>query len=97
MKNVTRSHCEGYYTCEINKDGKPYFSVYHCLRVTGKLATHTQATPSPYCCVLLTGSTSISDKDELLDEVRQATKELRSEWYSLAIEVGIDYGTRKVR
>ena len=46
----------------------------------------------------LKGDAPISDEDELLfDEVRQATKEVRAAWYSLAIELGIDYGTRKVR
>ena len=32
-----------------------------------------------------------------MDDVRQVTKDVRSDWYSLAIELGIDYGTRKVR
>ena len=40
---------------------------------------------------------SMSENDQLLDDVRQATKELQSDWYSLAIELGIDYGTRRVR
>ena len=39
----------------------------------------------------------ISNDDQLFDDVRQATKEVRSDWYSLAIELDIDYGTRKVR
>ena len=29
--------------------------------------------------------------------MRQATKDVRSDWYSLAIQLEIDYGTRKVR
>ena len=29
--------------------------------------------------------------------MKQATKDVRSDWYSLAIQLDIDYGTRKVR
>ena len=46
---------------------------------------------------MVVGDMSISEKDQLLDEVRQAIKELQSDWYSFAIELGIDYGTRRVR
>ena len=31
-----------------------------------------------------------------LSEVREATKELQSEWYSLAVELEISYSVRKV-
>ena len=44
----------------------------------------------------ITGDLSISDRDQMLDRVRLVTKELRSDWYSLAIELDIDYDTRKV-
>ncbi len=30
-------------------------------------------------------------------EAKEEIKELRSEWYSLAVELDIDYATRKVR
>ena len=39
----------------------------------------------------------LSDEDHLFDDLRQAIREIRADWYSLAIELGIDYGTRKVR
>ena len=52
-------------------------------------------TVTPHC--FPKGATSDSDDDQLFDDVRQATKEVRSDWYSLAIELDIDYGTRKVR
>ena len=45
----------------------------------------------------LKGDAPASDEDKLFDDVRQATKEVRAAWYSLSIELGIDYGTRKVR
>ena len=48
-------------------------------------------------CCSLKGDIPASDEDELFDNVRQATKEVRADWYSLAIELNIDYGTRKVR
>ena len=31
-----------------------------------------------------------------LSEVKEATKELQSEWYSLAVELGISHSVRKV-
>ena len=40
---------------------------------------------------------SISGKDKLLKDIEAATNEVRANWYSLAIELDIDYGTRKVR
>ena len=43
------------------------------------------------------GVAPVSDCDQLLDDVRQVTKDVRSDWYSLAIELDMDYGTRKVR
>ena len=43
------------------------------------------------------GVAPVSDSDQLLDDVRQVTKDVRSDWYSLAIELDMDYGTRKVR
>ena len=36
LESVTPDDCKGYYTCEILKDDKPFFNVYHCLRTTGK-------------------------------------------------------------
>ena len=50
---------------------------------------------TPLC--LPEGDDPLSDEDQLFDDVRQATKDVRSDWYSLAIQLGIDYGTRKVR
>ena len=46
---------------------------------------------------LILGESAISPEDQLLDDMRQVTKDVRSDWYSLAIELEIDYGTRKVR
>ena len=43
------------------------------------------------------GMAPVSDNDQLLDDVRQLTKDVRPDWYNLAIELDIDYGTRKVR
>ena len=57
---------------------------------------------STWCCVVTAlclpeGDGPLSDEDQLFDDVRQATKDVRSDWYSLAIQLNIDYGTRKVR
>ena len=38
-----------------------------------------------------------SEEDKLLCEMRHAIKDVCADWYSLAIELDIDYGTRKVR
>ena len=38
LEKVTQAHCRGFYTCEISKDKKPYFSVYYCLRATSGFA-----------------------------------------------------------
>ena len=46
---------------------------------------------------LVTGESPLSTEDQLFDDVRQATKDVRSDWYSLAIQLDLDYGTRKVR
>ena len=46
---------------------------------------------------LLKGNAPVPVEDQLFDDIRQASKDVRSDWYSLAIELGIDYGTRKVR
>ena len=40
VDKVTQNSCSGYYSCKIMKDGEHSFSVYHCLRVTGKLQLH---------------------------------------------------------
>lgn len=39
---------------------------------------------------------TINSDNILLDEVREATKKVRANWYSLAIELDINYITRKV-
>ncbi|XP_064407428.1 protein phosphatase 1 regulatory subunit 12A-like [Halichondria panicea] len=39
--------------------------------------------------------TSSSETDELFAHVKEVIKEIRSDWYSLAIELDIDYATRK--
>ena len=46
---------------------------------------------------LVTEESPLSTEDQLFDDVRQATKDVRSDWYSLALQLGLDYGTRKVR
>ena len=56
---------------------------------------------STWCCVMTPlclpeGDGPLSDEDQLFDDVRRATKDMRSDWYSLAIQLDIDYGTRKV-
>ncbi len=38
-----------------------------------------------------------SKTDQLFACVKEAIQELSSDWYSLAIELDIKYGTRKVR
>ena len=48
------------------------------------------------CNFYFEGDAPLSDEDQLFDEVRQAVKEVRADWYSLATELDIDYGTRKV-
>ena len=57
----------------------------------------THYTHSELTSLLVTEQSVVSSEDQLFDDVRQATKEVRAAWYSLAIELGIDYGTRKVR
>ncbi|XP_064399632.1 uncharacterized protein LOC135345989 isoform X2 [Halichondria panicea] len=39
--------------------------------------------------------TSSSETDQLFADVKEGIKEIRSDWYSLAIELDIDYATRK--
>ena len=97
VKRVTKTHCKDFFTCEISKNNKPFFRVYYCLRPTSESACYVNV-QGDYI-LFLKGDASVSDidKDELFDDVRQATKEVRADWYSLAIELGIDYGTRKVR
>ena len=96
VEKVTRNHCEGYYTCEILKHGKSFFSTYHCLRVAGK-QTSAFFVLSCECESAYLGDTLISTNVKLFDDVGQATMELRSDWYSLGIELDIEYATRKVR
>ena len=97
VEKVSHRNCKDFYTCEISKDGKPYLSVYYCLRPEGKLTDPCVYTNcvTPLCVV--EGDVPVSDDDQLFEDARQATKDVRSDWYSLAIELGIDYGTRKVR
>ena len=47
--------------------------------------------------LLVTEQSAVSSEDQLFDDVRQVAKEVHADWYSLAIELGIDYETRKVR
>ena len=47
--------------------------------------------------LLYTEDASSSETDELFADVKEVIKEIRSDWYSLAIELDIDYATRKVR
>ncbi len=44
-----------------------------------------------------TDDASSSETDQLFADVKEEIKEIRSDWYSLAIELDIDYDTRKVR
>ena len=46
---------------------------------------------------IVTEDTSSSETDQLFAHVKEVIKEIRSDWYSLAIELDIDYATRKVR
>ena len=46
---------------------------------------------------IVTENTSSSETDQLFADVKEVIKEIRSDWYSLAIELDIDYATRKVR
>ena len=52
---------------------------------------------SEFTFFLVTEQSVVSSEDQLFDDVRQATKEVKAAWYSLAIELDIEYGTRKVR
>ncbi len=45
----------------------------------------------------ITEDISSSKTDQLFTCVKEAIKEIRFDWYSLAIELDIDYATRKVR
>ena len=45
----------------------------------------------------VTENTSSSVIYKLFADVKEVIKEIRSDWYSLAIELDIDYDTRKVR
>ena len=45
----------------------------------------------------VTEDTSSSKTDQLFTRVKEAIKEIRFDWYSLAVELDIDYATRKVR
>ncbi len=45
---------------------------------------------------IFTEDTSSSETDLLFTDVKEVIKEIRSDWYSLAIELDIDYATRKV-
>ena len=97
LEKVTQRHCEGYFTCEVFKDGKPHFSVVHCLRVESMLVCAVVCVVCEQLPFLITDDSVNSDEDKLLDEIRHAIKDVRSEWYSLAVELDIEYGTRKVR
>ncbi|XP_064407677.1 uncharacterized protein LOC135352421 [Halichondria panicea] len=44
---------------------------------------------------IFTEDTSSSETDLLFTDVKEVIKEIRSDWYSLAIELDIDYATRK--
>ena len=70
-------------------------TIVSCLQVRWLADCRVNIQSLHFC--LPKGDTQITDEDELFDDVRQATKEVRATWYSLAIELDIDYGTRKVR
>ncbi|XP_064407175.1 uncharacterized protein LOC135351907 isoform X2 [Halichondria panicea] len=76
FKASSNGHFKGFISCEISKNQKPFFTVYHCLKESVE-------------------DTSSSETDELFTDVKEVIKEIRSDWYSLAIELDIDYATRK--
>ncbi|XP_064406837.1 uncharacterized protein LOC135351545 isoform X3 [Halichondria panicea] len=76
FKASSRDHFKGFISCEISKNQKPFFTVYHCLKENDE-------------------DTSSSETDQLFTDVKEVIKEIRSDWYSLAIELDIDYATRK--
>ncbi|XP_064385325.1 uncharacterized protein LOC135334177 isoform X4 [Halichondria panicea] len=76
VKAPSNSHFKGFISCEISKNQKHFFTVYHCLKES---VEHT----------------SSSETDQLFADVKEVIKEIRSDWYSLAIELDIDYATRK--
>ncbi|XP_064382988.1 uncharacterized protein LOC135331680 [Halichondria panicea] len=76
FKASSNGHFKGFISCEISKNQKPFFTVYHCLKESVEDA-------------------SSSETDELFADVKEVIKEIRSDWYSLAIELDIDYATRK--
>ncbi|XP_064407413.1 uncharacterized protein LOC135352129 isoform X6 [Halichondria panicea] len=76
FKASSNSHFKGFISCEISKNQKPFFTVYHCLKESVE-------------------DTSSSETDELFADVKEVIKKIRSDWYSLAIELDIDYATRK--
>ncbi len=51
----------------------------------------------PVYCVTSAEDTSSSETDQLFADVKEEVKEIHSDWYSLAIELDIDYATRKVK
>ena len=51
LDSVTWDDCDGYYTCEILKDDKPYFFLYRCIRIASKLSgLYTLHTVSSFPC-----------------------------------------------
>ncbi|XP_064403143.1 uncharacterized protein LOC135348759 isoform X2 [Halichondria panicea] len=76
VKALSNSHFKGFISCEISKNQKPFFTVYHCLKESVE-------------------DTSSSETDQLFADMKEVIKEVRSDWYSLAIELDIDYATRK--
>ncbi|XP_064384730.1 uncharacterized protein LOC135333658 [Halichondria panicea] len=76
VKAPSNSYFKGFISCEISKNQKHFFTVYHCLKESVE-------------------DTSSSETDQLFADVKEVIKEIRSDWYSLAIELDIDYATRK--
>ncbi|XP_064384149.1 uncharacterized protein LOC135333169 [Halichondria panicea] len=76
FKASSHGHFKGFISCEISKNQKHFFTVYHCLKESVE-------------------NTSSSETDQLFADVKEVIKEIRSDWYSLAIELDIDYATRK--
>ena len=50
-----------------------------------------------FTILIVTEDTSSSETDQLFADVKELIKEIRSDWYSLAKELDIDYATRNVR
>ncbi|XP_064383874.1 uncharacterized protein LOC135332890 [Halichondria panicea] len=79
FKATSRSYFNDFISCEISQNQKSFFTVYHCLKELKESVEDASG----------------SETDQLFADVKEVIKEIRSDWYSLAIELDIDYDTRK--